>query len=41
MNSKELSELVVDAPTSLDLSRLGPQRVLDCRPLREHAGRII
>jgi glycine/D-amino acid oxidase-like deaminating enzyme len=36
-----LAELVVDAPVTLDLSRLSPQRILDGVPLREHAGRII
>lgn len=38
---RHLAELIADAPTSLDLSRLGPRRVLDGVPLREHAGRII
>lgn len=36
-----LAELIVDAPVTLDLSRLSPQRILDGVPLREHAGRII
>ena len=38
---RHLAELIADAPVSLDLSRLGPQRVVDAVPLREHAGRII
>lgn len=38
---RHLAELVVGAPTSLDLSRLSPRRVVDGVPLREHAGRII
>ncbi len=36
-----LSELILELPPSLDLSRMGPQRVLERRPLYEHAGRII
>lgn len=36
-----LSELILELPHELDLSRLGPQRILDGRPLREHEGRII
>ncbi len=38
---RHLAELVVDAPTTLDLARLGPRRVVDGVALREHAGRII
>ncbi len=38
---RHLAELVLGAPTTLDLSRLGPRRVVDGVPLREHAGRII
>jgi glycine/D-amino acid oxidase-like deaminating enzyme len=36
-----LAEDILDLPRSLDLSRLGPQRILDDAPLYEHAGRII
>lgn len=36
-----LAELLADRPPTLDLSRLGPQRILDGTPVREHAGRII
>jgi len=36
-----LAELITDQPVSLDLARLGPRRILDGRPLYEHAGRII
>jgi glycine/D-amino acid oxidase-like deaminating enzyme len=36
-----LSELILGRSNELDLSRLGPQRVLDNQPLFEHAGRLI
>jgi glycine/D-amino acid oxidase-like deaminating enzyme len=36
-----LAELILEAPVSLDLSRFGPQRILDEVPVHEHAGRII
>jgi len=36
-----LAEGIVGAPHELDLSRLGPQRVIDGIPLRESAGRLI
>lgn len=36
-----LAESILDHTISLDLSRLGPERILAREPLREHAGRII
>ena len=36
-----LAELILRLPHQLDLSRLGPQRILDRSPLYEHVGRII
>jgi glycine/D-amino acid oxidase-like deaminating enzyme len=36
-----LSEQILELPHVLDLSRLGPQRVIDMRPLHEHVGRLI
>ncbi|NIA25481.1 MAG: FAD-dependent oxidoreductase [Gammaproteobacteria bacterium] len=36
-----LSELILGEDPTLDLSRLGPQRILEGSPLFEHAGRII
>jgi len=36
-----LAELILDQPVSLDLSRFGPQRIIDDQPVFEHAGRII
>jgi FAD-dependent oxidoreductase domain-containing protein 1 len=36
-----LSELILGKTPTLDLSRLGGQRVLDNQPLYEHAGRLI
>ena len=36
-----LAELIAGRPPTLDLARLGPQRIIEGRPLREHAGRII
>ncbi len=36
-----LSEEILGMPNALDLSRLGPQRIIDGHPLHEHAGRLI
>jgi glycine/D-amino acid oxidase-like deaminating enzyme len=36
-----LAERILDLPSVLDLSRLGPERILEGRPLHEHAGRLI
>jgi len=36
-----LAELNLGLHPELDLSRLGPQRILDGTPVLEHAGRII
>lgn len=36
-----LSELILELPHELDLSRLGPQRIIERQPLSEHEGRII
>lgn len=38
---RHLAELITESQPSLDLSRLGPERVLAGDPLLEHAGRII
>lgn len=38
---RHLAELILGRPTTLDLSRLGPERVIAGEPLYEHAGRII
>lgn len=38
---RHLAELILGRETSLDLSRLGPQRILDSEPIFEHSGRII
>ncbi|HEX6947575.1 MAG TPA: FAD-binding oxidoreductase [Acidimicrobiia bacterium] len=38
---RHLAELITGAEPSLDLSRLGPERILAGTPLHEHAGRII
>lgn len=38
---RHLAELITGRPTTLDLSRLGPERVVADEPLFEHAGRII
>jgi glycine/D-amino acid oxidase-like deaminating enzyme len=38
---RHLAELITGRTPSLDLSRLGPQRILANEPLWEHAGRII
>jgi glycine/D-amino acid oxidase-like deaminating enzyme len=36
-----LAELILETDHALDLSRLGPQRIIDGTPLHEHAGRLI
>ena len=36
-----LAELILESDHALDLSRLGPQRIIDGTPLYEHAGRLI
>jgi glycine/D-amino acid oxidase-like deaminating enzyme len=36
-----LSELVLGLDHKLDLRRLGPERVVQNRPLHEHQGRLI
>jgi len=36
-----LSERILELPLTLDLTRLGPERVVENRPLHEHIGRII
>jgi glycine/D-amino acid oxidase-like deaminating enzyme len=36
-----LAEKILDLAPVLDLSRLGPERILEGRPLHEHAGRLI
>ncbi len=36
-----LAELVLGRDHALDLTRLGPRRIIDGEPLREHSGRII
>ncbi|HET8739078.1 MAG TPA: FAD-binding oxidoreductase [Acidimicrobiia bacterium] len=38
---RHLAELVLGRETSLDLRRLGPERIIAGEPLYEHAGRII
>ncbi len=38
---RHLAELITGRSPTLDLSRLGPQRILDRQPLYENAGRII
>lgn len=38
---RHLAELILGRDPSLDLSRLGPQRVISGEPLYEHAGRLI
>jgi len=38
---RHMAELILGLTPSLDLTRLGPQRVVDGTPLYEHAGRII
>ena len=38
---RHLAELITGRGPSLDLSRLGPERILASMPLLEHAGRII
>jgi glycine/D-amino acid oxidase-like deaminating enzyme len=39
--TRYLAESIRHAPHELDLSRLGPERVLAGQPLHEHAGRLI
>jgi len=36
-----LAELILERDHALDLSRLGPQRIIDGTPLYEHEGRLI
>lgn len=38
---RHMAELITGESPTLDLSRLGPQRIIDNRPIYEHAGRII
>lgn len=38
---RHLAELICDQPPSIDLSRLGPERIVAGEPYAEHAGRII
>jgi len=38
---RHLAESITRRPNSLDLTRLGPERIVVQEPLREHAGRII
>lgn len=38
---RHLAELITETPTSLDLSRLGTERIVAGQPYAEHAGRII
>ena len=38
---RHLAEMILGQPTSLDLSRLGPQRIIDEEPLFENPSRII
>ncbi len=38
---RHLAELICGHPTTLDLTRLGPERILTGQPFFEHAGRII
>lgn len=38
---RHLAELITGAPPSLDLRRLGPERIISGEPYSEHAGRII
>lgn len=38
---RHLAELICGRTPTLDLGRLGPERILTGRPYREHAGRII
>jgi FAD-dependent oxidoreductase domain-containing protein 1 len=38
---RHLAELILGRRPSLDLSRLGPERIIAGEPLHEHAGRII
>ena len=38
---RHLAELIMERPPTLDLRRLGPERIVAREPLFEHAGRII
>lgn len=38
---RHLTELILEHEPSLDLSRLGPERIMAGEPVHEHAGRII
>lgn len=38
---RHLAELILGSQPSIDLSRLGPERIIASEPLHEHAGRII
>lgn len=38
---RHLAELILERQPSLDLTRLGPERIVVSEPLHEHAGRII
>jgi glycine/D-amino acid oxidase-like deaminating enzyme len=38
---RHIAESILGRPTSLNLSRFGPQRIIDQEPLFEYAGRII
>lgn len=38
---RHLAESILGRPPSIDLTRFGPQRVIDGTPVPEHAGRII
>lgn len=38
---RHLAELICQRPTSFDLSRLGPERIVAGEPFLEHSGRII
>jgi glycine/D-amino acid oxidase-like deaminating enzyme len=38
---RHIAELILSRPPSLDLSRFGPQRIIDQEPVYEYAGRII
>jgi glycine/D-amino acid oxidase-like deaminating enzyme len=36
-----LAELILDTPHVIDLSRLGPQRIIDGAPIHENRGRLV
>ncbi|HKY46771.1 MAG TPA: FAD-binding oxidoreductase [Acidimicrobiia bacterium] len=38
---RHIAELILGRPASLDLSRFGPQRIIDREPIFEYAGRLI